>query len=86
MKARIQKIITNLKHIFSNANYKVRYNNLLKKYETLEMSYNQLLDQPTNLKYYKNLANTYKRQRDALRKENIRLIEGGDDYGSKKNV
>lgn len=84
MKTRIQKIITNLKHIFSNANYKVRYNNLLKKYETLEMSYNQLLDQPTNLKYYKNLANTYKRQRDTLRKENIELIKGGESNGSKR--
>lgn len=84
MKTKIQKIITNLKHIFSNANYKVRYNNLLKKYETLEMSYNQLLDKPTNLKYYKNLANTYKKQRDALRKENIELIKGGESNGSKR--
>lgn len=79
MKTRIQKIITNLKHIFSNANYKVRYNNLLKKYESLEMSYKKLLEEPSNVNYYKKLANSYKRQRDALRNENLELIKGREN-------
>lgn len=79
MKTKIKKIITNIKHICSNANYKIRYNNLAKKYELLEEEIAEIKKKLS--KEYMNVqlieaqkqAVMYKRQRDQLRKDYIDL-------------
>ena len=79
MKTKIKQIITQIKHICSNANYKIRYNNLVKKYEELEEEKNELEKKLS--KEYVNIqlnqavqeAIMYKRQRDQLREDYIKL-------------
>ena len=79
MKTKIKKWISNLKHIFSNANYKIRYNNLAKKYETLEKEYAKLEKKlskeyiNTQLRDTTKQAIMYKRQRDQLREDYLEL-------------
>lgn len=79
MKTKIKQIITQIKHICSNANYKIRYNNLVKKYEELEEE-NQRLERMLSkeyinmqLKQAQQEAVMYKRQRDQLREDYIKL-------------
>ena len=79
MKTKIKNLIMQIKHIFSNANFKIRYNNLLKKY-------NELAEENANLtkklsKEYINCqlldaqkqAKKYKTQRDQVREDYIEL-------------
>lgn len=79
MKTKIKQIITQIKHICSNVNYKVRYKNLLKKYEMLEEEHMQLEKKlskeyiNTCLRQAQQEAEMYKRQRDQLRKDYIDL-------------
>ena len=79
MKTKIKKWISDLKHIFSNANYKIRYNNLAKKYETLEKNYAKLEKKlskeyiNTQLRDTTKQAIMYKRQRDQLREDYLEL-------------
>lgn len=42
MKTKIKRAIAQIKHVCSNVNYKIRYKNLLKKYETLEEEHREL--------------------------------------------
>lgn len=73
MKTKIKKMIAQVKHICSNANYKIRYNNLVKKYDELEKQYEELEKKlsaeymNTQLKEAKKQAIMYKRQRDQIR-------------------
>ena len=72
-------IITQIKHICSNANYKIRYKNLKKKYEELEEENEKLTTMLSKefvnmqLNQAKQEAIMYKRQRDQLRKDYIDL-------------
>lgn len=73
MKTKIKKILAQVKHICSNANYKIRYNNLVKKYDELEKQYEELEKKLSaeymnlRLKEAQKQAIMYKRQRDQLR-------------------
>lgn len=81
MKTKIKQIIAQIKHICSNANYKIRYNNLVKKYEELEEDKKELEKKLS--KEYVNIqlnqaiqeAIMYKRQRDNLRQDYKNLQE-----------
>ena len=79
MKTKIKQIITQIKHICSNANYKIRYNNLSKKYDELEKEHENL-KKKLSKEYINSQLNQatreaimYKRQRDQLRKDYIDL-------------
>jgi hypothetical protein len=79
MKTKIKKIIAQVKHICSNANYKIRYNNLVKKYDELEKEYEKLEKKlsaeyiNTQLKEAQKQAIMYKKQRDQVRQDYISL-------------
>ena len=79
MKAKIKQIIAQIKHICSNANYKIRYKNLKKKYEELEEEKQRLERMLSKeyinmqLKQAQQEAVMYKRQRDQLREDYINL-------------
>lgn len=79
MKTKIKQIITQIKHICSNANYKIRYKNLKKKYEELEEENEKLTTMLSKeyinmqLKQAQQEAVMYKRQRDQLREDYIKL-------------
>lgn len=79
---KLKETIKKLKHSIINANYKVRYNNLLKRYETLDKEYTALLGGKYSdesiylkLKEAKQLAIKYKNQRDNIRKDYKELCE-----------
>lgn len=79
MKTKIKQIITQIKHICSNANYKIRYNNLAKKFQELQDTCIELEHKLSaeymnmQLKEARKEAIMYKRQRDQLRKDYIDL-------------
>lgn len=81
MKAKLKELIIQIKHICSNANYKIRYNNLTKKYEELEENYNKLQKRiskeyiNSQLNQASREANMYKRQRDQVREDYKKLQE-----------
>lgn len=79
MRAKVKKVILEIKHIFSNANFKIRYNNLLKKYEVL-VKENEELERKLSKEYINcqlndalNQARKYKQQRDKVREDYIAL-------------
>ena len=79
MKTKIKQIITQIKHICSNANYKIRYNNLVKKYDELEKEHEYLKKKLSKdyismqLKQAQQEAIMYKRQRDQVRQDYVDL-------------
>lgn len=81
MKTKIKQLLTNFKHICSNANYKIRYKNLKKKYDELEEE-NEKLEKMLSkeyinmqLKQAQQEATMYKRQRDQVREDYKKLQE-----------
>lgn len=79
MKTKIKQIITQIKHICSNANYKIRYNNLSKKYDELEKEHENL-KKKLSKEYINSQLNQatreaimYKRQRDQVRRDYTEL-------------
>lgn len=79
MKTKIKQAILKIKKICSNVNYKIRYNNLTKKFEELQETCIELEHKlsaeymNTQLKEAQKEALMYKRQRDQLRKDYIEL-------------
>lgn len=60
-----------------NAKWKVRYNNLDKKYQETIKKYEEQLDKDKNIEKIRSLrryCSMLKRQRDNLREENLRLM------------
>lgn len=88
MKQRIKQTMLKIKHICSNANYKIRYTNLLKKYKELEEQYGALEQKLSKefvnmqLNQAQQEATMYKRQRDQLR-EDYKVLQ--DSIANKEN-
>lgn len=96
MKTKLKKLIEDIKHIFSNANYKIRYNNLEKRYDELLNEYNKLEKKLSSdyvnvqLRQAQKEAIMYKKQRDTVRKDFVELQNSINNrevwHGTKKNV